>query len=196
MINFVSMWNVPISASMYFLFFCPEGNAQYFEHFHKFDLNMAKKVTKATQAVKTRYSDEELEEFKKLIDDKMVQAKQELTDIEQQMMEMRENMADEQGGDWFDDSSVHTEIEFLTKMAERQRQFVQSLEMALVRIKNKSYGICTVTGDLIEKERLRIVPHATKSVKAKEKESPSVNHDNDRPVVNYDDGPDEQPLVD
>ena len=146
---------------------------------------MAKKVTKATQAVKTRYSDEELEEFKKLIDDKMVQAKQELTDIEQQMMEMRENMADEQGGDWFDDSSVHTEIEFLTKMAERQRQFVQSLEMALVRIKNKSYGICTVTGDLIEKERLRI-----------EKESPSVNHDNDRPVVNYDDGPDEQPLVD
>ena len=71
---------------------------------------MAKKVTKATQAVKTRYSDEELEEFKKLIDDKMVQAKQELTDIEQQMMEMRENMADEQGGDWFDDSSVHTEI--------------------------------------------------------------------------------------
>ena len=157
---------------------------------------MAKKVTKATQAVKTRYSDEELEEFKKLIDDKMVQAKQELTDIEQQMMEMRENMADEQGGDWFDDSSIHTEIEFLTKMAERQRQFVQNLEMALVRIKNKSYGICIVTGDLIEKERLKIVPHATKSVQAKEKEAPSVHIENDRPTITFDDGPDEQPLVD
>ena len=88
---------------------------------------MAKKETKVTQAVKMRYTDEELDEFKKLIDDKMVQAKNELNDIEQQMMEMRENMADEQGGDWFDDSSIHTEIEFLTKMAERQRQFVQNL---------------------------------------------------------------------
>ena len=56
---------------------------------------MAKKETKVTQAVKMRYTDEELDEFKKLIDDKMVQAKNELNDIEQQMMEMRENMADE-----------------------------------------------------------------------------------------------------
>ncbi|MBK7468505.1 MAG: TraR/DksA family transcriptional regulator [Saprospiraceae bacterium] len=157
---------------------------------------MAKKETKVTQAVKMRYTDQELDEFKKLIDDKMVQAKNELNDIEQQMMEMRENMADEQGGDWFDDSSIHTEIEFLTKMAERQRQFVQNLEMALVRIKNKSYGICIVTGDLIEKERLKIVPHATKSVQAKEKEAPSVHIENDRPTITFDDGPDEQPLVD
>ena len=72
----------------------------------------------------------------------MVQAKNELNDIEQQMMEMRENIADEQGGDWFDDSSIHTEIEFLTKMAERQRQFVQNLEMALVRIKNNALKLC------------------------------------------------------
>lgn len=155
---------------------------------------MAKKQVVPAQAVKTRYSDEELTEFKNLIDEKMVQAKQELNDIEQQMMELRENMADEQGGDWFDDSSIHTEIEFLTKMAERQRQFVQSLEMALVRIKNKSYGICTVSGDLIEKERLKIVPHATKSVKAKEKESPSISMDNDRPTITFDDAPEEQPL--
>ncbi|MBK9107257.1 MAG: TraR/DksA family transcriptional regulator [Saprospiraceae bacterium] len=121
---------------------------------------------------KTRYSDEELMEFKKIIDEKLELTKSELAGIEQQMMELRDNMADEQGGDWFDDSSIHTEIEFLTKMAERQRQFIQNLEMALVRIKNKSYGICTVSGDLIEKQRLLLVPHATKSVKAKESEKP------------------------
>lgn len=127
--------------------------------------------------MKTRYSDEELEEFKALIDEKLVSAKAELQGIEQQIMEMRENMADEQGGDWFDDSSIHTEIEFLTKMAERQRQFVQNLELALVRIKNKSYGICSVTGELIDKQRLLLVPHATKSVKAKEREAPVQNED-------------------
>ena len=67
--------------------------------------------------------------------------------------------------------------------------------MALVRIKNKSYGICTVTGELIDKQRLMLVPHATKSVKAKEKESPNVQGDqDDRPVINFDEGPDEQPL--
>ncbi len=123
--------------------------------------------------MKTRYSDEELMEFKLIIDEKLAATKRELEDIEQQMMELRENMADEQGGDWFDDSSIHTEIEFLTKMAERQKQFIQNLEMALVRIKNKSYGICTVSGELIDKQRLMLVPHATKSVKAKEKETPS-----------------------
>ncbi|MDQ3141160.1 MAG: TraR/DksA C4-type zinc finger protein [Bacteroidota bacterium] len=127
--------------------------------------------------MKTRYSDEELEEFKTLIDDKLVFTKNELNDIEQQMMELRENMSDEQGGDWFDDSSIHTEIEFLTKMAERQKQFIQNLEMALVRIKNKTYGICVATGVLIEKERLRLVPHATKCVKAKEKEIPVISQD-------------------
>ena len=76
---------------------------------------------------KIRYSDEELAEFKTLIDNKLATTKKELEDIEHQMMEMRENMADEQGGDWFDDSSIHTEIEFLTKMAERQRVFIQNL---------------------------------------------------------------------
>lgn len=122
--------------------------------------------------MKTRYSDEELMEFKRVIDEKLESTKRELEDIEQQMMELRDNMADEQGGDWFDDSSIHTEIEFLTKMAERQKNFIQNLEMALVRIKNKSYGICIVTGELIDKQRLLLVPHATKSVKAKESEHP------------------------
>jgi DnaK suppressor protein len=144
--------------------------------------------------MKTRYSDEELEEFKALIDEKLVSAKSELQGIEQQIMEMRENMADEQGGDWFDDSSIHTEIEFLTKMAERQRQFVQNLELALVRIKNKSYGICSVTGELIDKQRLLLVPHATKSVKAKEREAPVQNEDA-RPSSQFDEEDNEERII-
>jgi RNA polymerase-binding protein DksA len=145
--------------------------------------------------MKTRYSDEELVEFKKIIDDKLESTKRELEDIEQQMMELRDNMADEQGGDWFDDSSIHTEIEFLTKMAERQKQFIQSLEMALVRIKNKSYGICMITGELIEKQRLLLVPHATKSVKAKENEHPTAPPAESRQETPmYDDEEDNPPL--
>jgi RNA polymerase-binding protein DksA len=145
--------------------------------------------------MKTRYSDEELMEFKKVIDEKLESTKRELEDIEQQMMELRDNMADEQGGDWFDDSSIHTEIEFLTKMAERQKQFIQNLEMALVRIKNKSYGICIVTGELIDKQRLLLVPHATKSVKAKESEGPSVPPSDSRhETPMYSDEEDNPPL--
>ncbi|MBK7231833.1 MAG: TraR/DksA family transcriptional regulator [Saprospiraceae bacterium] len=138
--------------------------------------------------MKARYSDEELVAFKVIIDEKLEAAKAELTGLEQQMMELRENMSDEQGGDWFDDSSIHTEIEFLTKMAERQRQFVQNLEMALVRIKNKSYGICSVTGELIDRQRLLLVPHATKSVAAKEREKPMPPaHEMSRPMPSFDD---------
>ncbi|MBK9271805.1 MAG: TraR/DksA family transcriptional regulator [Saprospiraceae bacterium] len=138
--------------------------------------------------MKARYSDEELMEFKVIIDEKLVAAKTELAGLEQQMMELRENMSDEQGGDWFDDSSIHTEIEFLTKMAERQRQFVQNLELALVRIKNKSYGICSVTGELIDRQRLLLVPHATKSVAAKEREKPNPPaHEMSRPIPSFDD---------
>ena len=103
-------------------------------------------------------------------------------------------MADEQGGDWFDDSSIHTEIEFLTKMAERQRQFVQNLELALVRIKNKSYGICSVTGELIDKQRLLLVPHATESVKAKEREAPVQNEDA-RPSSQFEEEDNEERII-
>ncbi len=145
--------------------------------------------------MKARYSDDELEEFKVLILEKLEFAKSELQGIEQQMMELRENMSDEQGGDWFDDSSIHTEIEFLTKLAERQRQFVQNLELALVRIKNKSYGICSVTGELIDKQRLLLVPHATKSVQAKERETPTPIIEHTRPSSNYETDESEEPML-
>ncbi|MEP7197734.1 MAG: TraR/DksA C4-type zinc finger protein [Saprospiraceae bacterium] len=145
--------------------------------------------------MKTRYSDQELEEFKAIIIEKLEFAKTELNGIETQMMELRENMSDEQGGDWFDDSSIHTEIEFMTKLAERQRNFVQNLELALVRIKNKSYGICSVTGELIDKQRLLLVPHATKSVQAKEREAPAPNLENNRPSSNFESDDLEEPMI-
>ena len=118
-----------------------------------------------------RYSDEELMEFKALIDEKMATAKQELEFMKEQIMEMNENASEKQGGNWFDDSSVHTELEMLNNMVIRQQQFVSNLENALIRIQNKTYGICMVTGQLINKKRLMLVPHATKSVIAKEIEN-------------------------
>lgn len=118
-----------------------------------------------------RYSDEELMEFKALIDEKMATAKQELEFMKEQIMEMNENASEKQGGNWFDDSSVHTELEMLNNMVIRQQQFVGNLENALIRIQNKTYGICMVTGQLIDKKRLMLVPHATKSVIAKEIEN-------------------------
>ena len=101
-----------------------------------------------------RYSDEDLMEFKALIDEKMATAKQELEFMKEQIMEMNENASEKQGGNWFDDSSVHTELEMLNNMVIRQQQFVSNLENALIRIQNKTYGICMVTGQEKEKKRL------------------------------------------
>jgi len=123
---------------------------------------------------KGRYSDKELAEFKAIIDEKLVTARQELNYLQEQIVEMNENNADIQGSDWFDDSSIHSEVELLNNMAIRQRQFIQNLENALIRIENKTYGICTVTGNLIEKKRLLLVPHATKSIEAKHIEQASM----------------------
>jgi len=118
-----------------------------------------------------RYSDEELAEFKKLIDSKLDQARQEYEYMREQIVELNENASEKQGGNWFDDSSIHTELEMLNSMVIRQQQFINNLENALIRIQNKTYGVCVVTGQLIEKQRLLLVPHATKSVAAKEIET-------------------------
>jgi RNA polymerase-binding transcription factor DksA len=119
----------------------------------------------------TRYSDEDLQEFKALIDAKLESARNELNFMQEQVAELNENASEKQGGNWFDDSSLHTEIEMLNGMVIRQQQFINNLENALIRIKNKTYGICSVTGQLIDKKRLLLVPHATKSVIAKEIEN-------------------------
>ncbi len=118
-----------------------------------------------------RYNDSDLEEFRVLVEKKLETAKQELSYLQEQILEITENSGDDHGGDWMDDSSTNNDIEFLNNMAIRQRKYVQDLENALIRIRNKSYGICLVTGQLIEKRRLLAVPTATKSVEAKEAEA-------------------------
>lgn len=116
---------------------------------------------------KVRYSDEELLEFKELVETKLAQAKEELTMTEQQIADLNENGFNQQGGDWYDDSTAHTDLEMLQRLLVRQQRHVQDLKNALLRIQNKTYGICSVTGALISKERLRLVPHATKSIDGK-----------------------------
>lgn len=119
---------------------------------------------------KKRYSDEELEEFKQIILSKLELAKRDY----QQMMDTLSN----KNGNDVDDTMPSYKIleegsmtqtkEELTTMAARQQKFIQALQAALVRIENKTYGICRVTGKLIPKERLRAVPHATLSIEAKQ----------------------------
>lgn len=118
-----------------------------------------------------RYSDAELEEFRQLIVDKLSKSKEQLTSLQEQILDITENTSDEHGGDWVDDSSINNEVEMLNNMAIRQRMYIKELENALVRIKNKSYGICSITGQLIDKKRLYAVPTTTKSLEAKNVES-------------------------
>lgn len=114
---------------------------------------------------KTRYSDEELEEFRLLIEDKLTKAKEQLSFYKQQIAEMADNPDNKIKG--LDDGIGTAESERLYNMAARQRKHIQHLENALIRIQNKVYGVCRETGKLISKERLRAVPHATLSIEAK-----------------------------
>ncbi|MEZ5041537.1 MAG: hypothetical protein R2828_16710 [Saprospiraceae bacterium] len=114
-----------------------------------------------------RYSDEELSVFKAVIDAKLQQAKDQLSQLQGQIIEGTENASDAHGADWMDDSSLNAEMEMLNNMAIRQRKYIKELENALIRIENKVYGVCIITGDLIDKRRLLAVPITTKSVAAK-----------------------------
>lgn len=132
--------------------------------------------------LKLRYNDEDLQMFKSLVDEKLKLAQEELTTTEQKIADLNENGFNQQGGDWYDDSTAHTELEMLQRMLTRQQRHVQDLKNALLRIKNKTYGVCTVTGQLIGKERLRLVPHATKSIDGK-----NMANSNIRPEINAND---------
>jgi len=116
-------------------------------------------------AEKTRYSDEELEEFRVLIQEKLDKARKELDFYLDQLSEMADNPDAKVKG--LDDGIGTAENERLTNMASRQRKLIQHLDNALIRIQNKVYGVCRETGKLISKERLRAVPHATLSIDAK-----------------------------
>ena len=115
---------------------------------------------------KTRYSDKELQEFKIIIDDKIIQGKEQLAFFETQLKELQ--MSDDIKLKGMDNGIGSAEKDRLINMIERQKKHLQYLNNALSRIENKVYGICRETGKLISKERLKAVPHATLSIQAKE----------------------------
>lgn len=119
------------------------------------------------KAAKTRYTKRELNEFEKIIDGKLVGAKEQLNFYLNQLSEMADNPDAKVKG--LDDGNGTAENERMTTMAVRLRKHIQHLENAKIRIQNDAYGICRVTGKLISKERLRAVPHATLSIEAKQK---------------------------
>ena len=123
---------------------------------------------------KTRYSDEELAEFKSIILDMLEKAKQEYNTLRKVVMNNGNNDIEDTTPSFKtveDDGAMQLSREEASQLAQRQYKFIQNLEAALVRIENKTYGVCRVTGTLIPKERLRLVPHATLTVEAKEKMS-------------------------
>ncbi len=119
----------------------------------------------ANNEEKTRYSDDELAEFKSLIEGKLDKAREQLDFYLVQLAEVGQSDTKIKG---LDDGINTAENERLTSMAARQRKHIQHLENALIRIKNKVYGVCRQSGKLISKERLRAVPHATLSIAAKQ----------------------------
>ena len=118
---------------------------------------------------KNRYTDKELERFKKLILQKMDQAKQDLDLLKSAYMNDSNNGTDDTSPTFkaFEEGSETMSKEANTQLALRQEKFIRDLKNALIRIENKTYGICRITGKLINKKRLHLVPHATLSIEAK-----------------------------
>ncbi len=116
----------------------------------------------------TRYSDGDLEEFKAKVLNIYEKAQEELSSLRAQILDTSESMSSDFGNDYVDDSSVVTDLEMLNNMAIRKRKYIQDLENALIRIRNKTYGICAITGELIDRKRLMAVPTTTKSLVGKE----------------------------
>ena len=118
---------------------------------------------------KTRYTDEELEEFRQIINEKLALAKRDYDQMMRVLMNQDSNDVDDTSPTYkaLEEGSASQSKEEIAQMANRQQKFIQGLEAALVRVENKTYGIDRITGELIPKERLRVVPHATLSVESK-----------------------------
>ena len=116
-----------------------------------------------------RYSDKELAEFKKLIIEKIEKAQHDLELIKSAYMNDHNNGTDDTSPTFkaFEEGSETMSKEANSQLAIRQEKFIRDLKNALIRIENKTYGVCRVTGKLINKERLKLVPHATLSIEAK-----------------------------
>ena len=120
--------------------------------------------------IKTRYSDEELEEFRVIINEKLDAARKEYDTLRHVVMHNGSNDIEDTTPTFKtveDDGAYQLSKEEASQLAQRQFKFIQNLEAALIRIENKTYGVCRVTGKLIPKERLRLVPHATTTVEGK-----------------------------
>lgn len=121
------------------------------------------------QDLKARYSDKDLEEFRTIIEEKVEKAQSHLELLRSSYMNDGNNGTDDTSPTFkaFEEGSETMSKEANTQLAIRQEKFIRDLKNALLRIENKTYGICRVTGKLINKERLKLVPHATLSIEAK-----------------------------
>jgi RNA polymerase-binding transcription factor DksA len=122
--------------------------------------------------VRAKYSDEDLQEFKEIIDKKIARAKEDLALLEASYKNDANNGTDDTLSNFksFDEGSEVMSKEANVQLAIRQEKFIRDLKNALMRIENKTYGVCRVTKKLIQKERLKLVPHATLSIEAKRKQ--------------------------
>jgi RNA polymerase-binding transcription factor DksA len=122
---------------------------------------------------KTRFSDKELAEFKEIINSKLKEAQEDLDLLKSSLSHKDDHGTDDTGRTFnmMEDGSETLSREEMSQLAGRQEKFIQNLNNALIRIENKTYGICRVTGKLIRKERLKLVPHATLSIEAKNQQS-------------------------
>ena len=120
----------------------------------------------------TRYTDSDLKEFQGLIDEKLKTARENYDELQRALSHQDDNTTDDTSPTFkmIEDGSETMSREETAQLASRQEKFIRNLENASLRIKNKTYGICRVTGKLIPKERLRLVPHATMSIEAKNKQ--------------------------
>ena len=118
---------------------------------------------------KNRYTDKELERFKNIIIKKIDKAKQDLDLLKSAYMNDSDNGTDDTSPTFkaFEEGSETMSKEANTQLALRQEKFIRDLKNALIRIENKTYGVCRITGKLIKKKRLMVVPHATLSIEAK-----------------------------
>ena len=117
----------------------------------------------------TRYSDSDLKEFEDLIHAKLKQARSDFDQLQRSLSYEDDNRTEDTAPTFkmMEDGSDTMSREETAQLAARQQKYIMNLENALLRIKNKTYGLCRVTGKLIAKERLRLVPHATMSIEAK-----------------------------
>ena len=133
-------------------------------------MTMAEEMKSAPE-LKVRYSDEELQEFKAIIIEMLEKAKKEYKTLRDVVTHGSSNDIEDTSPTFkvMEEGAMTLSKEEAGALAQRQYKFIQNLEAALIRIENKTYGVCRMTGKLIPKERLRLVPHATLTVEAKER---------------------------